>query len=130
VPLLSQDVFYRALATAQRRRALYVLLVQEAATVDELATVLAGWEATDTGTMRSPADHRRIGVDLRHRDLPMLAEAGLVDYDAEAEVVTVEPLEEAVVALVCRSVEADPGPVESDNGDSAGGGSARDDGSV
>lgn len=105
-PGLSDDDVYRALASTQRRRALYVLLVQEDTTIAELATVLAGWEATDAGTMRGPADRRRIRTDLHHRHLPVLADAGLVEYDPEEATVAAEPLDDDLRVLVCRSIES------------------------
>lgn len=104
---LSDDDLYRALALTQRRRVLYILLVQETATLDSLTTVLAGWEATDAGTMRGADDYQRIRTELHHRDLPVLEDAGLVEYDQATDSVTLESLSDDVASLVARSVESE-----------------------
>jgi DNA-binding transcriptional ArsR family regulator len=104
---LADDQFYRALASTQRRRVLSFLLEETESTVDELAAVLAGWDAAATGTMATPDDHEAIALLFVHAHLPMLDEAGLVDYDPDRETVRVEPLDDAVAALIQRSVEAE-----------------------
>jgi DNA-binding transcriptional ArsR family regulator len=106
-PGLSDDQLYRALASTQRRRVLYLLLDRAESTVDELATVLVGWEATETGTMSGPDDHRRTVVGLVHSDLPLLADVGLVDYDRADGTVRLEPLDGDVTELVLKSVAAE-----------------------
>lgn len=72
---LGEDQFYRALASHHRRRALYYLLETTDSTVEELATVLSGWEAATTGTIQSPADRSAIRLELVHSHLPQLADA-------------------------------------------------------
>ncbi len=67
------DLSFRVLADARRRRLLYVLLEEGETTVDEMATLLAGWAAVDSGTMTTPTDRERIRVRLYHADLPMLS---------------------------------------------------------
>lgn len=107
VPDLTDDDVYRALAETRRRRLMYVLLIEEETTVGELARVLAGWDAVDTGSMTTPRDHERIVIKLDHEDLPLLEEAGLLTYDRESATISLEPLDEAVADLICQSVEAD-----------------------
>lgn len=107
-PGLSNDLLYRALADTRRRRLLYVLLVEGKSTVDEIATVLAGWDATQTGTMALPADREQIIIELDHVHLPRLVEAGLVTHVRESGVVETEPLDDAVADLICRGVESAP----------------------
>ena len=104
-PRLSSDRFYRALASTQRRRLLSLLCDEREETVDELATVLTGWDATTTDTMATPADHERLTIELVHSHLPLLEESGLVTYDRERATVAIEPLEETVVELIHRSVD-------------------------
>jgi DNA-binding transcriptional ArsR family regulator len=106
-PQLSEDRLYRALAARRRRRVLYVLLVQEESTVGELATLLAGWGATESGTMATPDDRERIVDDLESVHLPVLADAGMVDYDREREAVRLAPLAPSVTELICQSVETE-----------------------
>jgi len=104
---LSEDDFYRAMASTQRRRVLYILLVQDAATLDNLTTVLAGWEATEAGMMRGADDYRRVRTELHHRDLPVLEDAGLVEYDQATDSITLRPLSDDVASLIARSVEGE-----------------------
>jgi DNA-binding transcriptional ArsR family regulator len=102
--LLSEDDFYQALAAQPRRRLLAYLLVHERSTVEELGGVLAGWDATESSGMATPGDHDQIVVALLHRHLPLLSEAGLVEYDRESGTVEVLSLDAAVVNLIHRSV--------------------------
>lgn len=106
---LADDRFYRAMAARPRRWILHHVLEREGSTVDELATVLAGWEAVDRGTMASPEDRDRWAVELHHVHLPVLTEADLVRYDGERATVDPEPLDAGVADLVGRSVAAERG---------------------
>jgi len=106
-PCLSDDRLYRALASTRRRRLLYVLLVEEESSVDKLATVLAGWEATETQTVTTSREHREVTLELYHVHLPCLDAAGLVTYTREQSTVRIEPLDDAVRDLICQSVETE-----------------------
>ncbi|WP_324662663.1 DUF7344 domain-containing protein [Haloarcula sediminis] len=103
----ADDELYRALSSRRRRRVLAFLLDKPECSLDELATVLAGWESTDTGGMSTPDDRERIQLDLHHMQLPLLAESGLVVYDRAQGAVTIETLDPDVRALIRRSVEAE-----------------------
>ncbi len=107
-PRLSDDRLYRALASTRRRRLLYLLLEKGESTVENVVTVLTGWNATETGTMKEKDDREHIAISLEHVHLPLLAETDLVDYDRESGTVRVEPLDAAVKDLIRRSVEAGP----------------------
>lgn len=102
----SDDRVYRALASTQRRRMLSFLLEEGESTVEEIATMLTGWEATVRGTMRTGDDHRRIVIGLVHVHLPILAEAGLVTHDRQSGTVRIGSLDPSVEDLVRRSVES------------------------
>lgn len=106
-PRLADDRFYRSLTAPRRRRLLYYLLGNGESTVDELASVLSGWEATTAGTMQTAADRSRIRLQLRHSHVPRLDKAGLVDYDADAGSVRLEPLHPEVADVIRRSIEAE-----------------------
>lgn len=108
-PRLAHEQFYRALAPPPRRRLLYYLLAEKESTVDELATVLSGWQATTTGTMHTTADRSDIRLSLVHNHLPRLAEAELIDYDPSDGSVQIAPLHPRVTTIIRQSIEAEPG---------------------
>lgn len=107
-PQFSDDKFYRALASTRRRRLLYYLLDAEESTVEELATVLTGWEATETGRIGTPDDREDARVTLIHVDLPRLADAGLISYEPGDGAVRIASLGPGVSDVVRRSVEFGP----------------------
>jgi DNA-binding transcriptional ArsR family regulator len=93
------DALFSALANATRRRVTWYLLGESPASVDELADVLAGWRLDDQTTV-GPDDHENIVAALHHSHLPVLDEAGLVDYhrdDATVEVASLAPVVEDTV---------------------------------
>lgn len=105
---LTDDDLYRVLASTRRRRVLYVLLDQGEVTIQELANVLAGWDATDAGGMVTGDGYERIRIDLVHVHLPVLESSELVTYDRDRDVVELEAVRPAVRELVVRSVESQP----------------------
>jgi hypothetical protein len=100
------DRFYRAMAVEARRRVLYHLVETGASTVEELATVLTGWDATGSGRVEPAGVRDRWTVELRHVHLPHLAEADLLEYDPERGTVEAVDLDPAVRDLVADSVAA------------------------
>lgn len=104
---LAEDQFYRALASSHRRRLLYYLRETDESTVEELASVLSGWEATTTGTMHTRSDRSAIRLQLLHNHLPLLADAELIDYDSDTGTVQLESLHRGVTDVIERSVEAE-----------------------
>jgi len=104
---LADDAFYRALAATQRRRVLSLLSDETELTVEELATLLTGWDATETNKMATPADRETTIIELVHIHLPLLAECDLVSYDAENATVSIEPLSETVVDLINESIDVE-----------------------
>ena len=107
---LADDALYRALASTRRRQLLAVLrdTGPGGTSIDELATLLCGYDATETGTMGTPSDRDRLLVELTHVHLPHLDALGMVEYDQEAETVTLRPLDPEVEELIDRSVTAEP----------------------
>lgn len=101
------DRLHRALSTSSRRRVLAVLLDGEEYSLDELATLLAGWAATDQGGLTSAEDRHRIAVSLHHCELPLLEDAGLARYDQDASVVELADVDEHVERALRRAIEGD-----------------------
>lgn len=99
------DVIFRALASRERRRLLSLLLEEEERDVEELATLLLGWDATASGTASDPEDRRRTALRLRHSHLPKLDDAGLIDHDPDRGTVRLASLDPATVELIERSVD-------------------------
>jgi DNA-binding transcriptional ArsR family regulator len=96
--------FYRVLASQERRRLLSLLLDGEERCVEEVATLLVGWDASTTGTAKGPTDRERAHLRLVHAHLPMLEEAGLVTYDPERGTVRMESLAAETIDRLERSV--------------------------
>ena len=107
-PALSDDQLYRALSSTKRRRVLYILLVEEESTIEKIATVLSGWDATETGKMVSPNEREQILIELDHIHFPLLAESGLITYDRQERTVRIESLSDIITDLICQSVETEP----------------------
>jgi len=119
----SVDAGFGAVADARRRYALYYLRERESATLDELATVVAGWRAAredPTGGV-TPADRDRVRTELHHVHLPALASAGAVSYDADAGVVTLESLSPFLDAVLDRSLADERTAAEGDRTESTDG---------
>lgn len=104
-PSLSDDDLYRALASRQRRRVLSTLLIEEESTVEELSTVLTGWQATEANTMGTAEDRTEVMITLKHSALPILDETGFVTFDSERGTVEMKQVPSAVRELIHRSVE-------------------------
>lgn len=106
---LADDALYRAFASAQRRRLLAILqdVGSDGTSVDELATLLCGYDATDAGTMATADDRDRLIAVLTHVHLPHLDDVGLVEYDRTAGTVALRPLDPDVEDLLERSIAAE-----------------------
>ncbi len=105
---LADDEFYRALADRTRRRLAYYLTMQSETTVEDSTTALVGWDVSGQGSMASPSDHKEMRTALEHVHLPMLADAGLIEYDPDSGTVAAEDLHEDVEWLLERSITTDP----------------------
>lgn len=102
--------FYRAIASRERRRLLSILLDGDERTVEELATLLLGWEATASGTVGSPDDRRLTLLRLVHNHLPRLDEAEMVEYDQERGTARIEELEPGMAEYIENTVDAAKAP--------------------
>jgi len=82
------DAYYRALANERRRIAIRALETRGAMHLDALTELLARRE-------RGDASRDAVRISLVHQHLPLLAEAGIADYDAvEERVVMRQTVEE------------------------------------
>lgn len=110
------DAAFDAISDVRRRYALYYLREAESTDLDELATVLAGWRGAreDPADPVSPADRRRLRLELHHAHLPALAAAGYVRYDADAGDVELGRLPPFLGDVLDRSLAAEPETVEPD----------------
>lgn len=104
---MADDRLYRALAATPRRRILSYLVEHEDSTVDELASMLVGWDTTERGGMADGNDYQRMTTELCHTHLPMLVDAELVTYDRERGTVAIEDLEAAITDLIALSISAE-----------------------
>lgn len=105
------SVAFRILADDHRRFLLY-RLVERGGTVslDELVAGLAGTDAEATPDQGLPGPlHRR----LFHNHLPRLSEHGIVDYDREAEAVSLTEVGETLEPYVELAKEREGVDVES-----------------
>ncbi|WP_435175197.1 DUF7344 domain-containing protein [Halorussus sp. AFM4] len=85
---------FDVLSRPERRLLLYYLRDREAASVEELATAVAGWlqARRDPTEVVTPSERERVRASLHHVDLPRLEAAELVRRDRESgEVALDEP---------------------------------------
>ena len=75
------DQVFRLLSDRYVRQTLFYLSSNPTTTLDELADVIAGWEATAQETIVTPVDRDRIRIRLYHVILPRLDEAGYIHFD-------------------------------------------------
>ncbi|WP_224332839.1 DUF7344 domain-containing protein [Haloprofundus halobius] len=93
------DAVFRVLENPRRRYVLYHLQTcRYPATLSEVAEQVAMWETRQDLDDISEETLGQIHADLHHSHLPKLADADIVDYDADANVVTMaectRPLDE------------------------------------
>ena len=97
--LPNPDGLFDALSSRLRRQTLFYLLEEPETTIEELADVLAGWRATESGPV-GPTERERIALELRHVHLPRLDGATLVEYDSVGGDVGLCDISESVRELV------------------------------
>lgn len=90
----------RAMSARERRYVMYYLLDHERTSVDELGDVLAGWMAATERRVTTGVDRESLLIALYHTHLPKLADAGLVEFDADRGVVARTSLSDPVRDLI------------------------------
>lgn len=78
---------FDVLASAHARYVLYYLAVESTASLEELASVVAGLEAMLSDSLASVEDHRRAKMNLVHAVLPKLEELGCLEFDRDEDVI-------------------------------------------
>lgn len=102
VPDTVDDAFL-VLRDRDRRYALYFLLEHETASVETIADIVTGWaRASESGTAGKAA-REEVYLNLVHRHVPMMVDAGVVAYDEEAESLSLAPCPEATRSFVRRA---------------------------
>lgn len=81
------DEVFTLLADPYARYVIYYLHAQSATTLDELAAVIAGLEATESKRVATPSDHERIHLRLYHVVLPKLETRGYLELDPDGQTV-------------------------------------------
>ena len=99
---VSVDGLFRMLADERRRRVLRYLLERPRTTLEELSDVVLGWQASAGGVV-GPDVRENVVVSLHHSHLPLLEEAGLVEYDRETGAVRLPSHPEHVRETIRRS---------------------------
>lgn len=98
------DTLLRALANERRRRTLAALQRHRSLTLADLADELAVTERGVPLVDVSAEFVQRIYMDLYHRQVPMLADADLVVYEQEPDLVGITDQGENVVSTVSREL--------------------------
>lgn len=80
-----------ALARPRRRWIVETLREEGALAVGELATGIAAWERDTSRGSIERTDRERTMVELMHVDLPVLADAGAIEYDPQERVARPSP---------------------------------------
>ena len=82
----STDAVFRLLAD-RTRRILFSLLGgnDEQVHVDDLAERVAAWKGDKPVTEVTADERETVKIELHHKHLPMLADAGVLDYDRETK---------------------------------------------
>lgn len=99
------NALLRALADERRRRALIALQQHRSLTLADLADELAVAER-EAPLTDVPAEFvQEVYMDLYHRQIPVLADADLVDYEQESDMVGITELGTNVVSTVSRELD-------------------------
>lgn len=102
-----RSLVFDLLADEHRRHAIaYLATCEESVTISELAAEIATRISNRPRTAVSTQRTRSITIDLHHKHVPKLAEAGVVEYDRECGLVELSE-NDAVVDDALSLAEAD-----------------------
>lgn len=112
--VLSKDAIFDILKNRRRRLVLEFLRDRQASTLPDVAEHVAALEnGKDVGRL-TPSERKRVYVGLYQCHVPRLADAGVVDYDAERKTIELRDLS----SLLYPYLDLDEGG--SPNGDGSG----------
>ncbi|TYL40615.1 hypothetical protein CV102_03335 [Natronococcus pandeyae] len=94
------DNAFLILQNQERRYALYFLLEHETASLEEVADIVTGWPRASEYGITGRETRDQVLRDLRHRHVPAMAEAGIVDYDEETDTLSFAPCPPATRSFV------------------------------
>lgn len=94
------DDAFTVLRDRDRRYALYFLLEHETASMAEVADVVTGWARASEYGITGRETRDRVLANLRHRHVPAMAEAGIVEYDEGVDSLSLAPCPPATRSLV------------------------------
>lgn len=102
-----RSLVFDLLADEHRRHAVaYLATCEESVTISELAAEIATRSSNRPRTAIPTQQTRSIMIDLHHKHVPKLAEAGVVEYDRECGLVELSE-DDAVVEGALSLAEAD-----------------------
>ena len=85
---LDLDEVFSVLSNTYARYTLYYLSDEPTTTLDQLADVVTGVEATVDDAIATPTDREHVEIHLYHVVLPKLEDIGYIDFDSEGGIVT------------------------------------------
>lgn len=96
-----------ALADTQRRRIILYLQEEGPASQNEIAQQLVTWKHGRPYDEVSDTAIERVKIELHHKHLPQLEDAGLIEYDRRSKTLLVSHLPELAESCVDHTVSAD-----------------------
>jgi len=93
------DGLLRAFSAETRRMVVTYLAQHDSASVEELTDVVVGWSQVRDRPADADESWLQTYSDLYHHHLPVLANAGLIEYDPDTETATLEPLSDPASEL-------------------------------
>ncbi|ELY56263.1 hypothetical protein C491_14987 [Natronococcus amylolyticus DSM 10524] len=101
------DEILSSLSNTQRRRVMLYLQQEGPASKSEIAHQLITWKYDSHSDEISDKAVKRVKMNLHHKHLPELKDAGLVEYDRRSEMVLVRDLPELAELCLDHCESAD-----------------------
>jgi DNA-binding transcriptional ArsR family regulator len=101
------DEILGSLSNTQRRRVMLYLQEEDSASKSEIVHHLITWKYDSHPDEVSDKAVKRVRIDLHHKHLPKLEDAGLIEYDRRSEMVLVRDLPELAELCLDHCESAD-----------------------